>query len=266
MFCSHHKHCSPHKQFQCSNNNCIDSQLVCNGNDDCSDNSDEDNCDLSVCHFGICSQLCLVKKGSNHSCVCSNGYNKAFNDNTSCLAIGEPAVLLVASENGLRKVNPYKHSVQSLIDILSNVSKASRIDSFDVMYESDKVTLFWTSFHTRSVYRFDAPMIDEKSDNLRTKRDLLQSSSQPITIASGLIASRGIAVDWIGKNIYWIDAGAASITVSTIDGSVQRTLVNDDLDQPHDIVVDPRNGYIFWTDWGRKAKIERFDTSTVFMK
>ncbi len=259
IFCSHHKHCSP-QQFQCSNNHCIDSNNVCNGNDDCTDNSDEENCDLSVCHFGTCSQLCLTKKAGNHSCVCTNGYSKSFIDNTSCTALGEPAVLLVASENGLRKVNPYKHSVQELIDILSNVSKASRIDSFDVMYETDKVTLFWTSFHTKSVYRFDAPMIEDK----RKKRDLVQSSSQPITIASGLIASRGIAVDWIGKNLYWIDAGLGTITISTIDGSVQRTLISDDLDQPHDIIVDPKSGYLFWTDWGRKAKIERFEFFSIF--
>ena len=93
-----------------------------------------------------------------------------------------------------------------------------------------------------------------------------RESIQPITIASGLIASRGIAVDWIAKNIYWIDAGAATITVSTIDGSVQRTLVSGDLDQPHDIIVDPKNGFIFWTDWGRKAKIERFVTFSAGIK
>lgn len=250
-FCSRHKHClSPH--FHCKNGHCIIPENVCNGHDDCGDNSDEESCDPTVCYFGTCSQLCYVKHYGNHTCSCAKGYSNSF-DNSSCVAMGEPAVLLVASENGLRKVNPYKSSVQELIDILSNVSKASRIDSFDVMYEIDKVTLFWTSFHTRSVYRFDAPMIED----YRKKRDTFQSSSQPVTIASGLLASRGIAVDWIGKNLYWIDAGSGTITISTINGTFQRTLINDDLDQPHDIVVDPESGFIIWTDWGRKAKIER---------
>ena len=66
-------------------------------------------------------------------------------------------------------------------------------------------------------------MIDDKSDNLRTKERNITDIVPTDTIASGLVASRGIAVDWIAKNIYWIDAGAATITVSTIDGSVQRT-------------------------------------------
>ena len=189
---------------------------------------------------------------------------KVPDEHTSCVAEGEPAILLVAGENGLRKVNPYKHSMQTLIDILSNVANASRIESFDVMYESDKVTLFWTSYHARSVFRFDAPMIND-NDNIRTKREIMSSFSQPKQIADKLIAPRGIAVDWVGKNLYWIDAGAATINIATINGDVKRTIVSNDLDQPHDIVVDPKNGYIFWTDWGRKAKIERFVIFYLFL-
>ncbi|KAL1110435.1 hypothetical protein AAG570_007966 [Ranatra chinensis] len=39
---SKHK-CDPHS-FTCSNKNCIDHKMVCNGMDDCEDNSDEKNC------------------------------------------------------------------------------------------------------------------------------------------------------------------------------------------------------------------------------
>lgn len=262
-FCSRHIPC-PHNQFHCSNHHCIDESMKCNGIDECGDNSDEDDCDIGVCRFGTCSQLCSAKKGGNHSCACSTGYVKSKGDPTSCLAHGEPAILLVASENGLRKVNPYKSSVQRLIDILSssNVSKANRIDSFDVLFEPHSVTLFWTSFHTRAVYRYEVPSVSDDGDDAITRRKRRVSPpenlrSQAVPIVTGLTSPRGIAVDWVNKMLYYIDAGTGTITVTTLTGTIRRVLISEDLDQPHDLVVDPFGGYLLWSDWGRKPKIER---------
>lgn len=37
----------------------------------------------------------------------------------------------------------------------------------------------------------------------------------------------------------------------------KRTLFYDGLEEPRAIAVDPEMGLIFWTDWGKEARIER---------
>ncbi|XP_019626211.1 PREDICTED: uncharacterized protein LOC109471363 [Branchiostoma belcheri] len=67
----------------------------------------------------------------------------------------------------------------------------------------------------------------------------------------------GIAVDVISRNLYWTDTGIDKIIVSRLDGSFRKNLITTGLDEPRAIVVDPNAGYMYWTDWGGSAKIER---------
>ena len=43
-------HICPKNYFLCANGECLDQRLICNGNDDCGDNSDES----TVCSGNIC--------------------------------------------------------------------------------------------------------------------------------------------------------------------------------------------------------------------
>jgi len=52
----------------------------------------------------------------------------------------------------------------------------------------------------------------------------------------------GIAVDWIGRNLYWTDKGMDRIEMSRLNGSSRRTLIVDGLQEPRAIVVDPFEG------------------------
>lgn len=46
--------------------------------------------------------------------------------------------------------------------------------------------------------------------------------------------------------------------MSRLDGSNRLILINTEINSPRCIVVFPKKGYIFWTDWGSKdPKIER---------
>ena len=58
----------------------------------------------------------------------------------------------------------------------------------------------------------------------------------------GLHSPDGIAVDWIARNLYWIDAGTDRIEVSRLDGSSLRVLIAEGLQEPRAIVLDPLNG------------------------
>lgn len=52
----------------------------------------------------------------------------------------------------------------------------------------------------------------------------------------------GIAVDWIGRNLYWSDSGTDRIEVSHLNGTSRRVLVSENLDEPRAIVLDPGEG------------------------
>ncbi|MGH0155700.1 UNVERIFIED_CONTAM: hypothetical protein FKN15_029887 [Acipenser sinensis] len=62
----------------------------------------------------------------------------------------------------------------------------------------------------------------------------------------------GISVDWIGNNLYWTNDGhRKTISVARIEKASQtrKTLLEGDMSHPRGIVVDPLNGWMYWTDW-----------------
>lgn len=77
-------------------------------------------------------------------------------------------------------------------------------------------------------------------------------------VQGGLVSAEGLAVDWIGKNIYWVESNLDHIEVANMNGTHRRTLIAGDMESPRAISVDPRFGLIFWTDWDKRSpRIER---------
>ena len=52
----------------------------------------------------------------------------------------------------------------------------------------------------------------------------------------------GLAVDAIGRKIYWTDTGTNRIEVARLDGTCRKVLVNNSLDEPRAIAVFPSKG------------------------
>ncbi|CAG2064839.1 unnamed protein product, partial [Timema podura] len=65
----------------------------------------------------------------------------------------------------------------------------------------------------------------------------------------------GLAVDWVGRNLYWCDKGLDTIEVSKLDGRYRKVLIKTGLEEPRAITLDPRQGFMYWTDWGDKPYI-----------
>lgn len=81
-----------------------------------------------------------------------------------------------------------------------------------------------------------------------------ENSTSPTTamplISTGLRSIESLAFDWSSKNLYWVDAGARKIEVAREDGRYRKELFNSTyLDRPRALVLDPRFGYMYWTDW-----------------
>lgn len=72
---------------------------------------------------------------------------------------------------------------------------------------------------------------------------LAVTNIQPI-IDVGLATTEGLAIDWIGENIYWVESNLDQIEVAKLDGSNRTTLIAGGMVSPRAIVLDPRDGYV----------------------
>lgn len=82
-------------------------------------------------------------------------------------------------------------------------------------------------------------------------------SNIEVVVQTGLATAEGLAVDWIGENLYWVESNLNQIEVAKLNGSYRRTLVTSRMESPRSISLDPRDGIMFWTDWEvNKFKVE----------
>ena len=81
----------------------------------------------------------------------------------------------------------------------------------------------------------------------------------------------GMAVDWVGRNLYWTDEGMQAIYVAALgDGEQKKLLLHENMTHPRSVIVDPgttsshfgynvilyiilhyvpESGLLYWTDW-----------------
>ena len=54
----------------------------------------------------------------------------------------------------------------------------------------------------------------------------------------------GLAIDWVGRNLYWCDKGSDTIEVSDLNGNYRKILIKNGLREPRAIALDPTR-YVF---------------------
>lgn len=83
------------------------------------------------------------------------------------------------------------------------------------------------------------------SDMKLKKISKLERGSEPVEIiTTGLDLVEGLAYDWIGKNIYWLDSKLNTIEVAMENGSNRIVLVRDNITQPRGMSLDPTPRYV----------------------
>jgi low density lipoprotein-related protein 2 len=75
------------------------------------------------------------------------------------------------------------------------------------------------------------------------------ANGQVTTVLAKNINPEGISYDWTQKKIYWTDSSNNSIYAMNTDGTSLVMIAR--VDRPRAIVVDPCNGSLYFTDWGR---------------
>ncbi|XP_015279019.1 PREDICTED: low-density lipoprotein receptor-related protein 1B-like, partial [Gekko japonicus] len=83
-------------------------------------------------------------------------------------------------------------------------------------------------------------------------RQKIDGTERETILKDDLDNVEGIAVDWIGNNLFWTNDGyRKTINVARLEKASQsrKTLLEGDMTHPRGIVVDPVNGWMYWTDW-----------------
>ncbi|XP_068936741.1 low-density lipoprotein receptor-related protein 2 isoform X2 [Petaurus breviceps papuanus] len=281
-------------EFKCGNGHCIPLSYVCDDFDDCGNHFDETGCnpgaertcaenicehnctnlseggficscrpgynasaidrnsciDINECEqFGVCPQDCKNSKGS-YECICADGFRSVGDhEGKQCAADGNPPLLLLPDNVRIRK---YNLSSEQYSDYLDNQEHIQAIDydwdpegiGLSVIY----YTVLGQGSDFGSIKRAYIPTFDSSGNNPVKEVDLNLKY---------IVRPDGIAVDWVGRHIYWSDASTNRIEVAKLDGRYRKWLVFTQLDQPAAVVVNPKLGFMYWTDWGRQPKIER---------
>lgn len=178
---------------------------------------------------GGCSQLCFAFPKENpkpYTCDCAMG--KLSSDGRNCENVEE--YLVFATRTEIRSINLDPHNTNVPFAPVGNLTNVVGVD-FD--YQDNKLLFTqirpWAKIAWTPSYR--------------------PSSSDLHVLISKGINPEGISYDWTQKKVYWTDSSNNSIYAMDIDGSNLVMIAR--VDRPRAIVVDPCNGSLYFTDWGR---------------
>ncbi|KAG2466656.1 LRP2 protein, partial [Polypterus senegalus] len=220
---SDEKSCGSH-HFQCNNGECLNTSLACNGRTNCVDGSDEGGDCKKNCKQQ-CSQICYKTPAGPF-------YKNAYGSRTC----GTEPFLLAAFQSDV-----LLYGLQSATEDILVSTARNAIFSLDYDWKAQRV--FWLSLGSQNIKWIS---IDQK---------------QKGTLVKG-IKSDCIAVDWVGRNLYWTDGISGQILAvsmySTAAAPTNYTVVLDeDLDQPRALVLNPHSGFMYWSEIGADPQIEQ---------
>lgn len=193
-------------------------------------------------HWDTCSQVCETN-GKGYGCQCLEGYDLAYDKFTCKSTAPDQPYAIFTNRQDIRGINLKTLEASSFYSSLRNII------ALDFLYNNESsVEIYWTDVIDDKIYR--GQLVGESLRDVEA------------VVHSGLSTTEGLAVDWIGRNLYWIDSNLDQIEVAKLNGSFRRTLIAGNMESPRAIALDPREGLLFWTDWDDNSpRIERCSMS-----
>lgn len=193
--------------------------------------------EIHVFSTGTCSQVC-EQVGKRYKCKCRDGYTLHYDQFTCRSNNADPPYVIFSNREEIRGVDLRTLAVKNFYASLRNTI------AIDFLLDNNTMQIFWTD------------VIDDKIYRGTLTGDVIRNIDA--VVQSGLLTAEGLAVDWIGHNLYWVDSNLDQIEVAQINGSFRRTLIAGEMDSPRALALDPREGLLFWTDWDKSdPRIER---------
>lgn len=187
---------------------------------------------------GGCQHLCIithVPSGLGFRCACNIGFRLA-SDERNCNLVTE---FLMYSQQRFIKGKVLDPVIEGFSEaMLPVVSKRARFVGLD--FDARDQQIYYSDVLQDVIHRVHR-----------------NGTSKEIVLASQNEGVEGLAVDWVSKNLYYIDSRKGTLNVlSTRNVTYRRTLLKN-LKRPRAIVVHPNKGYIFFSEWDRPANISR---------
>lgn len=82
----------------------------------------------------------------------------------------------------------------------------------------------------------------------------INGGEKELIIRHDSLGLEGIAIDWVGRKLYWLDRHAKHLDVSELDGTNRKTLQSGIAD-PRAIAVHPGTGYLYFTSWHLQVNV-----------
>ncbi|XP_023246171.1 low-density lipoprotein receptor-related protein 4 isoform X3 [Copidosoma floridanum] len=182
---------------------------------------------------GKCSHLCL-RNPNGFSCACPTGII-IKSDKRTCNSSPTNFLLLATKKSLVRMSLDTPEMWEVQIPVQRNHS------AYSVDFHYEKQLIFYTDTDAKVIRKINLQNFNDDKVIVRGS-----NNSSPFRLA----------VDWIANNLYWTDMAFKRIEVSRLDGSNRKKLI-ENLSEPRSIALFPKEGYLYWTEWTKNAKIER---------
>ncbi|KAF2354259.1 Low-density lipoprotein (LDL) receptor class A repeat [Trinorchestia longiramus] len=219
---------------------------------------------------GDCDHMCLLSRlKAGYRCLCDVGYALA-DDGKTCTRIEEfllyslrrkiigrvldpHLVNTTINENPLNSValpdmdiknpvSPSDMNPEALQDMYPmNPVALPDMDVIGVDFDAHNDVIYFADLRTSEIYRTDRfGKYDEK-----------------VISAPGRAESKieALALDWVAKNLYVVDAGVQSIWVTRASSGQDHLTLFRNLSKPRGIALHPNKGLLFFSEWGQTPNI-----------
>lgn len=217
---AHYQPTCSDKEFKCKNGQCIDWDRVCNDNNDCSDDSDENGHCATACKNTPCDQRCIPSP-NGPSCACHDGHSlnpdkKTCDDIDECSNGNYPC-----AQNCINTIGSYRCTCFA--------GFALAIDKVSCKSLDGKMSMFYSAYD--KIYQLGPHVMEKKSTNgsriigldMNFDKQLLYftveddetlykfnwTDGSQMSSVKNVGELTHVAVDWITDNVYFIDKSVA---------------------------------------------------------